>query len=401
MRRAVPLREGRDLRATMKHSVVMWFRFAMASLCIGLACGQAKQSPGQSDRQSPQDLLKDAVVLQQQGKLDQAIGKYELFLDMYPNVPEVRSNLAAALVGTGRYAEAIAQYNRALETKPDPAVRLNLALAYYKAADYSHAVQELEKVRDADQGSVKAVLLLADCDLRMGQNTKVIDLLSPLHRLNPSDLGIAYLLGTALARDGQTARAQLVINQITSRGDSAEVHLLMGTAKFAGRDYPGALADIKKAIEMNPNLPDVYSYYGLALLASGDQSGAQQAFEKELQHNPNNFDANLRMGLLLRMDQDYDHALPYLQHALELRPGDFSARFQIASLQFAQGRIDDARSELESLVKAAPSFLEAHVMLATIYYRDKRKADGDKERAIVDKLNAERQAQQPAVKASE
>lgn len=352
-------------------------------------------------QQSPQELLKEAVTLQQQGKLDEAIRDYDLFLDMYPNVPEVRSNLAAALVGTGRYADAIAEYKRALEKKPDPAVRLNLALAYYKAANFTQTVEELQKVREADQSNVQALLLLADCDLRMGQNKKVIDLLSPMHRANPSDLGIAYLLGTALARDGQTSEAQLVINQITSRGDSAEVRLLMGTAKFTGRDYKGALSDIKKAIDMNPNLPDVYSYYGLALLYTGDQVGGQQAFEKELQHDPNNFDANLRLGLLLRIDQEYDRALPYLQHALEVRPGDLSARFEIASVHFGQGKEEQARTELESIVKTAPTFLEAHVMLATIYYREKRKADGDRERAIVDKLNAERQAQQPAVRASQ
>ncbi len=373
------------------------YRLAIAALCGSLLCGQTKQPEGQS----PQELLKEAIALQQQGKLDEAIRDYDLFLDMYPNVPEVRSNLAAALVGTGRYADAITEYKRALEKKPDPAVRLNLALAYYKAANFGQTVAELEKVRETDQSNVQALLLLADCDLRLGENKKIIELLSPLHRADPGNPGMAYLLGTALARDGQTTAAQLVVNQITSRGDSAEVRLLMGTAKFAGHDYHGALSDIKKAIEMNPNLPDVYSYYGMALLYTGDQAGGQQAFEKELEHDANNFDANLRMGLLLRIDQEYDRALPYLQHALEVRPGDLSARFEIASVHFAQGKEEQARAELESIVKAAPTFLEAHVMLATIYYREKLKARGDQERAIVDKLNTERQAQQPAVRASQ
>ena len=226
-------------------------------------------------------------------------------------------------------------------------------------------------------------------------------MLSPLHRANPSDLGVAYLLGTALAREGKTTEAQLVINQITSRGDSAEVRLLMGTAKFAGHDYRGALSDIKKAVEMNPNLPDVYSYYGLALLYTGDPVAGRQAFEEELQHDANNFDANLRLGVLLRIDQEYDRAMPYLQHALEVRPGDLSARFEIASIHSAQGKEDQARTELESIVKEAPAFLEAHVTLATIYYREKNKTRGDQERAIVEKLNAERQAEQPGVRASQ
>lgn len=43
-------------------------------------------------------------------------------------------------------------------------------------------------------------------------------------------------------------------------------------------------------------------------------------------------------------------------------------------------------------MRAQPKFLEAHVSLATVYFRQKRKLEGERERAIVAKLNAERQA---------
>ncbi len=51
--------------------------------------------------------------------------------------------------------------------------------------------------------------------------------------------------------------------------------------------------------------------------------------------------------------------------------------------------------ELEAIVKESPRFLEAHVSLATVYYRVKRKAEADRERALVQQLNAEIQAKQP------
>jgi hypothetical protein len=38
--------------------------------------------------------------------------------------------------------------------------------------------------------------------------------------------------------------------------------------------------------------------------------------------------------------------------------------------------------------------LEAHVSLAQVYYRLKRKADGDRERTLVQKLKAEQDANQ-------
>src|ERR1700730_12645169 len=101
--------------------------------------------------QSPQELLKEAVTFQQQGKLEEAIRDYELFLDVYPDAPEVRSNLGAALVATGKYTRAIEEYKLALMKKSDPTLHLNLALAYYKTDDFADAIVELEKVRGVDK----------------------------------------------------------------------------------------------------------------------------------------------------------------------------------------------------------------------------------------------------------
>lgn len=366
------------------------YRLALAVFCAGICSAQSTQSP--------QDLLKEAMAFQKAGRLDAAIRDYRLLLDQYPNIAEIRSNLGTALAGEGRYAEAIAEYEKALRLKPEAGVRLNLALAYYKSGDVTNAVKILTTLRGDAPSNMQVVTVLADCYLRLGKNKQVVDLISPVQAANPDNPAYNYLLGTALVRDNQIAKGQLIIDKILKNGDSAEARLLMGTTKFMVKDFSGALADFQKAVELNPNLPDVYSYYGLALLATGDQAGAEKAFLRELKTNPNNFDANLRMGVLLRQDEQNDQALKYLQHALQIRPGDPGVRYQIAALELSQGQVEDAARHLEALVKDSPQFTEAHVSLATAYYRQKRKADGDRERAIVAQLNAARQAKEPAAK---
>jgi tetratricopeptide (TPR) repeat protein len=368
------------------------YRFAVAALFVGSLCGQ---TPVQSNKPSPQDLLKEAVALHQQGKLDEAIHDYYLFLDRFPSSNGVRSNLGAALVGVGKYKEAIEQYRLALSEKPDPDVRLNLALAYYKSAQYSDAVRELTAVHKERPDNAKATMLLADCKLRQGENQQVIELLSPLRTSNPDDLGIAYLLGTALVRDNQISQGQLVIGPILNRGDSAEARLLMGATRFAAHEFAPAVADFAKAVELNPDLPLAWSYYGLALFSMGEMSKSKTAFLKALEEDPNDFDANLHVGTMFRLDQEFGQALPYLQRAAAVRPSDVATEYQLALLKLAENKTEQAREQLESVVKAAPSFTEAHVSLATVYYREKRKDDGDRERAIVQKLNADRQAQTP------
>ena len=369
-------------------------RLGWAIFAAGMLFGQSE--PRTQSSQSPQDLLKEAVTFHQQGKLEDAIRDYELFLDIYPDAPEVRSNLGAALVATGKYARAIEEYKLALMKKPDPKLHLNLALAYYKTDDFASAIGELEKVRAVEPDNRQVQTLLADSYVHTGENKKAIDVLWPVFVASSGDLAIDYVLGTALARDGQAELAQRVVNPLMAGPDSAEKHMLLGTAKFAAHDYPGALDDFHKAVEMNPDMPEVNSYYGQALFSNGHTEESKAYFEKELAHNPNDFQSNVHVGLLLKQDQKYDEALTFLKRALAGRPGDVAVRYQIALVKMSQGKDQVALDELEEIVSESPKFLEAHVSLSTLYYRLKRKEDGNRERQIVEKLTAERQAKEPA-----
>jgi len=349
---------------------------------------------GAQTEQAPQDLVKNAEALQQAGKLDQAIEAYRLFLKQYPDIAPVRSNLGAALAAAGHYEEAIVEYQRALQLQPLPQIRLNLALAYYKADKLDLAVEELERVLQEMPNELRPAMLLADCYLRLGENKKVIALLDPLESTHGDDLGITYMLGTALVRDGQVARGRVIIDKILRNGDSAEARLLLGTTKLLGHDAPGALEDLRMAVDLNPQLPSAHAYYGRALQATADLEGAEKAYRAELSLNPNDFDATFYLGVLLKGRQQYEEALPFLQHALEIRPGDVGVRYQIALLHVATRRLDLAQQEFEALAKDSPDFLDPHLALAALYYRLKRKQDGDREQAIVERLTAEKQARE-------
>jgi tetratricopeptide (TPR) repeat protein len=352
------------------------------------------QQPPSSDA-----LLRGAIELHQAGDIPGAIAGYRAYLKQEPQSVMARSNLGAALSKSGQYEDAIVEYKQALDLEPrNLPIRVNLALSYYKTSQISAAAEELEKAVQQQPSNRQAVFLLADCDLRLGENKKVIELLAPLEKESPNDKALIYLLGTALIRDNQAARGQLVVDRILREGESAEARLLLGTTKMNAQEFAEALVDLKKAAELNPQLPDVFSYYGLALLSTGDMAAAATAFRKELESNPNDFVSNLQLGVIFKQDQQYDDARSSFDRALRVRPGDPGVRYQLATLELMVGNIEQACSKLEEIIKETPHFVEAHVSLATVYYRLKRKEDGDRERATVLKLNAESQAAQPGAK---
>lgn len=336
---------------------------------------------------------------QKNGDLAGAVTGYRQFLKLHPEATPIHINLGVALAGLGRYEEAVTEYRVALKQSPSlPAARLNLALAYYKMGRISDASIELARVHREEPANTQAVLLLADCDLRMGKNPETIQLLEPLSKTDPDDLAVAYMLGTALLRNKQRDEGAEIIDRILRNGDSAQAHLLMGMTKFEAMEYPQAIVDLTKAAEIDPTLPDVYSYLGQAQMASGDMQSARQDFEKELTRNPNDFESNVRLAVLLKEDGNYERAHKLLDRALLVRPDDAGALYQVGATYLAAGDLNHAASVLESVIKQYPHFLEAHVSLAQVYYRLRRKDEGDREREIVEKLKAEQDAQQSKVK---
>lgn len=299
--------------------------FAAGLILAGLL--HAQDSP-------PEALLQHAITLQQQGDLDEAVKAYRDFLVVRPNEAAVRSNLGVLLSRLGHFDEAIAEYKKAIDLEPASAgYRLNLGLAYYKSGRIPEAAKEFLKAKELAPDNLQTMLLLADCDLQMGQNDRVIALLKPVEDQNPNDPAIAYLLGTALIRDHQVEEGQKRVDRILRNGDSVEARFLLGSQMFAVGDFPAALKQFARTIELNPNLPGLQSFYGQALLNTGDPDAAAEAFRKELASNPNDYAANLYLAEILIARKRSSEALPHLARALQVRPDSVAAQRDLAAVR--------------------------------------------------------------------
>ena len=365
-----------------------------------VSCVFAVPAVAQSGQETVDAAFARAIKLHESGDIEGAIRGYESILAKYPQSVEVRSNLGAAYSKLGRYEDAINQYVQALKVdNKNETIRFNLALAYYKAAMFTDAADELTRFLAAAPEALpqrtNAVLVLADCNVRLGKYKTVIESLSPLADADPNNRAVAFLLGSALLSDGQLTRGQQLIDRVFHDEDSAEAHLLLGSTLLLADDGHGAIKELKRAIELDPKLPTLHAWYGRALMRMGDSASAKAAFHVELETNQNDFDANLFTGVLLRQDRQHDEAMQYLNRAIRLRPRDQYARYHLAAVYVALAKPKDALPLLEGVAKEFPEFSEARVLLASVYYRLNRKQDGDREKAAVQKITADKQAKQP------
>jgi tetratricopeptide (TPR) repeat protein len=350
------------------------------------ACLAMAQAP------APEQLFRDAVAAQQRGDDPTAIRKYRELLKMRPDVMEARANLGAVLARDGRFDEAIEQYRAALQRDPkNPAILYNLALAFYKKGAFAEAVKPLEALRAAEPSNARVAELAGECFTRLGQDDKAIEILRPLLAAHPEDLGAAWLLGSALVRTAQKREGLPLLERIGKEANNADAYLLAGQTALKMNEFERARDNAAAALRINPKIPGGLTLRGMVLPYLGDNAGAIAALEQALALNPGDFDANLNLGAVLHTERRLDEARSRLERAMKLQPDSNLARYEMARLQRTEGKIDAAIAGLEKVIQADPAWAQPHIELSALYFRVDRRADGERERAAFDKLNAQQQ----------
>jgi tetratricopeptide (TPR) repeat protein len=372
----------------------------MRIACIFLLFSGIVTASGQSPQGTPaantDELVRDGISAQQRGDFKTAIEDYRKALEADPGRVDVRANLGASLADSGQFDAAIAEDERALTAAPKNAgLRKNLGLAYYKKGDMAHAHEQFEQVHQARPGDVATAVLQGYTDIKLKKGADAAAMLAPLEAGRENDFDFEYVLGYAYILSGKETEGLPRMEKVAQATRSAEAYVIAGNVRLHRREFHEARKDLDAAMELTPDFPGLATMAGQARDALGDTEAAQPAFEAALKQDPKDFVANLYLGTMLVKKRDFDRARPLLEMALRLLPSAPLARLQMAKLNGMTGRLAEAAATLEELEKADPNWLDPHIELAPIYYKLHRPEDGQREREIVQKLEASQQKAGP------
>jgi TolB-like protein len=182
---------------------------------------------------------------------------------------------------------------------------------------------------------------------------------------SPEELRLAEsLLTEAIALDPGFAlayamRANNVLWQVAATGGSPEQHA-------------GIRADIERALELRPDLPDALAARGLyATYVNVDPERALADLERALELAPNDALAQKAIAFTLRRLGRFDDAIAHFDQAAALTPGQLEPRLEVASMLLRLGRHEDADRALRALIERDPArpgprfMLRANRFLAT------------------------------------
>jgi tetratricopeptide (TPR) repeat protein len=160
----------------------------------------------------------------------------------------------------------------------------------------------------------------------------------------------------------------------------ADVHHLLGVSLSLLGQGHRALAELDRALELNPHYVEALIHRGLVLNELGRTEEAEQAFNHataSLSQTTSGLPAPVAAQLANRhaeLAETYagagalDRAIQQYERALELGPEFHDLRYRMARVMIDAGRPLEAREALESVLRARPNFVDAEAALGLARY---------------------------------
>jgi adenylate cyclase len=147
----------------------------------------------------------------------------------------------------------------------------------------------------------------------------------------------------------------------------AMAHMLHSIGLLFSGKFDSAIAEGRRAVELNPNFSSAYVPLGNALMVSGQPAEAIQCFEISVSLSPidpRNFIYFAHLAEAHYDNRDYNAAVETAERAIAFKPDDAYAHFVHAIALGQLDRSDEARLSLSECLRIRPDYVQKHPQLA-------------------------------------
>ena len=239
-----------------------------------------------------------------------------------------------------RYQEASLEFRNAIQIDERSApAHWGLARAYEGLQRLPEMITELQKTLEYDKTNL-------DASVKLGN----------------------YYLAASKGRPELLAEAERLVKETLEKdGNHIEGHILLGSVLFAQEKKAEALAELNRAIALNPQRVESYLSLARFHIVSNEREKAEATFKKAIEINANSPVAHSEYGKFLVQGNRMSEAEAELNKAVEVGPSDRNARFVLASFYLVNKQTDKAEAAFKALAGLDADKPESQVVLADFY----------------------------------
>jgi tetratricopeptide (TPR) repeat protein len=330
-------------------------------------------------------LAAQAESAHKQNRLDDALGLYEKALKLKPDWDEGWWQIGTIAYDKDRFSDCAQAFRNLAKLKPNSGAAWTMTgLCEYGIQDYPAALRSLSRADRLGFEGNKELARAGRTDLAMlytksGSYERAIMTITILCRSSPvtpeltAIAGIAVLRKTWLLKEVPESERPLVMT--------------VGAALVAAaaEDPKIAVEKFEAALRAYPDNADVHYRFGAYLLKGAPDRGLAE-IKKALELDPKHLPALVTLAIVSIELGDIPAAQDYGHRAVKLDPANFASHLALGRAYAAGDKAIDAVRELKLAVKLAPDSPDAHYSLANAYAGAGMKEDATRERAESERL---------------
>jgi tetratricopeptide (TPR) repeat protein len=294
-------------------------------------------------------------------------------VQLNPRNAEALRGAGRLLLNEGRYAEALARFDTALQIEPNsPEVIASDAEAKIALERLADAKQQLIQAREHFPKSLPVLLLLGKVEQHLGNNDAAeTDLHAAIAQVDPttSDAVLPYVgLSELLSARGRTSDARATLDEARKNlPESPALERAIGEVIELQGDFDGAIAHYRSALAQDPKDVAAQFRLGAALRRTRKFDEAGAMLDRVAAVDKDYPGLSLERGLLFEESGDVEKAIDLFKGALAKAPDDPDLQLRVGSAYVAIARPDDALPMLQKALAKRPASAEVHHYLGRAF----------------------------------
>ena len=273
-----------------------------------------------------------------------------LYRDYYKEDGYLRFWCGLILQQHEKHNEAIAEFTEAINLGCD-----NWRVYWYLAQSYLRVDEQLM----AEESLQKVVALFPH----------FTDAQALLQKVGNKNYKYYYSQGEKFFKEGNLETALANYRKaIDLNPKFAWSHLGLGKTLHRQEKVEEAIASYQKAISLNPNIPDFYHWQGELLTKHGKLEEAIASYQEALKLAPNGSHLHRGLGYAIckKGEQKIQEGITLLQKSAQINPKYLFAYTQLGSVLAAKGQFSEAATCYRKAIGLNPKSAQLHGQLAEI-----------------------------------
>jgi tetratricopeptide (TPR) repeat protein len=286
----------------------------------------------------------------------------------WPGNTRAYNELGNALDAAGRITEALANYDKALQLKPDYAKACyNKGESMLRMGQVAAALDLFDRALRITPVYFKALKAKGDALAQAGRSDAAIAAYEEALKLQPDDSGAANNLGNALLGAGRAAEA-IELFQAALRVDprDAKAHNNLGYAFSRVGRVEMAVEHFAAAVRLEPDSAEAHASYAVALARVGRLTDAIGEYRRVITLKPDDVVAYYSLGNTYARTGEWLQAVAAYQGALKYRPEHPEVHNNLGTVLRRLGRLDEAREHYRLALQHRPDYPQAQRNLAAL-----------------------------------